>query len=327
MVDNYTTNAGSGGDTFAADDIGGVKTPRVKMQWGPDGTVNDADVASGKPIPVQLRASSGTELALATAAKQPALGTAGTASVDVITIQGIASGTVVPVSDGGGSLTVDGSLTTVTTVTTVSAITGGSTAHDAAGAAINPILIGGYASAAAPTGVSADGDAVQAWHLRNGAAACVLTAAGALIGGDAANGLDIDVTRMSALVAGTALIGSVSASAETNTVYNGVTALTPKFAKISCSSSGVNIVVAAVSSKKIRVLQWNLTVSAAVNAKWQSHTTPTDLTGLYYGAAAGWGISASYCPQGYFESLSGESLDINLSGAVAVGGSLTYIEV
>lgn len=34
----------------------------------------------------------------ATAAKQPALGTAGSASADVITIQGIASGTVVPVS-------------------------------------------------------------------------------------------------------------------------------------------------------------------------------------------------------------------------------------
>jgi hypothetical protein len=44
----------------------------------------------------------------ATAAKQPALGTAGTAATDVITVQGIASGTAQPVSDGGGSLTVDG---------------------------------------------------------------------------------------------------------------------------------------------------------------------------------------------------------------------------
>src|ERR1022692_2772501 len=34
----------------------------------------------------------------ATAAKQPALGTAGTASTDVITVQGIASGTAQPVS-------------------------------------------------------------------------------------------------------------------------------------------------------------------------------------------------------------------------------------
>src|SRR6185369_15659515 len=43
----------------------------------------------------------------ATVAKQPALGTAGSASTDVITVQGIASGTVIPVSDGSGSLTVD----------------------------------------------------------------------------------------------------------------------------------------------------------------------------------------------------------------------------
>ena len=46
----------------------------------------------------------------ATSAKQPALGTAGTPSADVVSIQGVASGTVVPVSDGGGSLTVDGSV-------------------------------------------------------------------------------------------------------------------------------------------------------------------------------------------------------------------------
>jgi hypothetical protein len=37
---------------------------------------------------------------------------------------------------------------------------------------------------------------VRAWHLRNGAAATVITAAGALIGGDATNGLDVDVTRI-----------------------------------------------------------------------------------------------------------------------------------
>lgn len=82
-------------------------------------------------------------------------------------------------------------------------------AHDAVATSANPLLIGGYASAAAPTDVSADGKAVRAWRLRNGAAASVLTAGGALIGGDATNGLDVDVTRMSALVAGSAIIGKV----------------------------------------------------------------------------------------------------------------------
>jgi hypothetical protein len=46
----------------------------------------------------------------ATAAKQPALGTAGTASADVITVQGVASMTPLQVSDGGGTLTVDGTV-------------------------------------------------------------------------------------------------------------------------------------------------------------------------------------------------------------------------
>lgn len=72
----------------------------------------------------------------------------------------------------------------------------GAAAHDATATSVNPVLEGGYASAAAPTDVSADGDAVRAWHLRNGAKATVITAAGALIGGDATNGLDVDVTRV-----------------------------------------------------------------------------------------------------------------------------------
>lgn len=62
----------------------------------------------------------------------------------------------------------------------------------------SPIKIGGYAKAAAPTNVSADADRVNAWFLLNGALATVVTAAGALIGGDATNGLDVDVTRVAA---------------------------------------------------------------------------------------------------------------------------------
>lgn len=69
-------------------------------------------------------------------------------------------------------------------------------AHDAVGTSVDPLLVGGYASATAPTSVSADGDATRAWFLRNGSLATTVTAAGALIGGDAANGLDVDVTRL-----------------------------------------------------------------------------------------------------------------------------------
>ncbi|MGM3125378.1 hypothetical protein, partial [Bacillus cereus group sp. BC257] len=47
---------------------------------------------------------------------------------------------------------------TITTVTTVTNLTGGTTAADAAAAAINPVLTGCYASAAAPADMSADND-------------------------------------------------------------------------------------------------------------------------------------------------------------------------
>jgi hypothetical protein len=79
----------------------------------------------------------------------------------------------------------------------------GPAAHDATVAG-NPIVVGGVSSAAAPTSVTNDGEAVRAWFLRNGAAATVLTAAGALIGGDATNGLDVDVTRVTGTVTTTA---------------------------------------------------------------------------------------------------------------------------
>lgn len=52
MADNYTANAGSGGDTFAADDVAGVKYPRVKLAVGADG-VNDGDVSATNPMPTK----------------------------------------------------------------------------------------------------------------------------------------------------------------------------------------------------------------------------------------------------------------------------------
>lgn len=52
MADNFVTNAGSGGSTFASDDISSVHHPRVKIEWGADGTAVDTSVAA--PMPVEL---------------------------------------------------------------------------------------------------------------------------------------------------------------------------------------------------------------------------------------------------------------------------------
>lgn len=135
----------------------------------------------------------------------------------------------------------------------------------------------------------------------------------------------VQVSSLPALAAGTNLIGRASASHETSTIYNGTTALTPKFKKIDCSSSGDNEIVAAVSGKKIRVLSWDVSPSDVVNFKWR--TASTDITGLYYAANAGNGVSKPYSPVGYFETVADEALNLNLSAAEAVGGSVVYVEV
>jgi len=115
----------------------------------------------------------------ATAAKQPALGVAGTASTDVITVQGIASGVAQPVS---GTVTANigtaGTLATaakqpalgtagtasadvitvqgVASMTPLLATAAGDLAHDAVDSG-NPVKIGAQARSTLPTAVS-DGD-------------------------------------------------------------------------------------------------------------------------------------------------------------------------
>lgn len=51
MADNVTTNPGTGGETFATDDIAGVQYPRSKITLGDDGN-NDGDVSASNPMPV-----------------------------------------------------------------------------------------------------------------------------------------------------------------------------------------------------------------------------------------------------------------------------------
>ena len=100
-----------------------------------------------------------------------------------------------------------------------------------------------------------------------------------------------------------------------------------KFAKIAASSNGNNTLVTAVTGAKIRVLAYNLSAAGAVNAKFQSAAGGTDLTGLKYFAAAGDNLVAPFSPEGWFETVAGELLNLSLSAGVAVGGELVYAEI
>lgn len=81
------------------------------------------------------------------------------------------NGNIVSSFGGGSQYTQDGALTIATTA--------------------GPMAMG-RASAAAPSDVSADDDAVLPWYLRSGAQAVVVTAGGALIGATA-NALDVNI--------------------------------------------------------------------------------------------------------------------------------------
>ena len=98
MADNLTLNAGTGGATLAADDIGGTHHQRVKIQYGADGSATDVSDAS--PLPVD---DAGGSLTVDNA-HLTALG--GAISGTEVQVDIVASAAV-PVTDNSGSLTVD----------------------------------------------------------------------------------------------------------------------------------------------------------------------------------------------------------------------------
>ena len=57
MADNYVANAGTGGSTFASDDIGGIHHPRIKNEWGADGAAADVSVAAPMPVQASIETS------------------------------------------------------------------------------------------------------------------------------------------------------------------------------------------------------------------------------------------------------------------------------
>lgn len=134
---------------------------------------------------------------------------------------------------------------------------------------------------------------------------------------------DVDVLTQPARAATT---DTITAKLATDAIQNGTTSLTPKFAAIDAATSGDNTLVAAVASKKIRVLSLFLVAAGAVNARLESGAGGTALTGQMNLAANG-GFVLPFNPVGWFETASNTLLNLELSAAVSVDGSLTYVEV
>lgn len=150
--------------------------------------------------------------------------------------------------------------------------------------------------------------------------------AGAVAAGTPRVTLASDDPAVAALIAIRDGTNTINVAQDTAVVKFGATSLTPKFKSVTATASGATKIVDAVSGKKIRVLAYVLTTSAAANVKFQSHTTPTDLTSYKYLAANG-GAVANFNPTGWFETVLGEQLDINVSATANVGVDIVYVEV
>ena len=124
---SVTLNAGSGGASLATyTDSGLIDHQRVVLEIQ-SSTTDPVHVNSSNPLPVSA-ASLPLPAGAATAAKQPALGTAGTASTDVLTVQGIASMTALKTDGSGVTQPVSGTVTanigTVGTLALDASVTG-----------------------------------------------------------------------------------------------------------------------------------------------------------------------------------------------------------
>lgn len=102
----------------------------------------------------------------------------------------------------------------------------------------------------------------------------------------------------------------------------------PKFASVSAAGIGDNTLVAAVTGKRIRVLSMTLTMSGTtVTWAFQSGAGGTALTGTMGPIAQGTTVVWPFSPLGHFQTAASTLLNLSLSGAQAVTGSLVYIEV
>lgn len=121
----------------------------------------------------------------------------------------------------------------------------------------------------------------------------------------------------------------VSSALRTDVIQNAGSQLTPKFAIISGATSGDNTLVAAVASKKIRVLALHVTASgtaAATKIRFESGAGGTALTGQMDIAQYA-GFTLPFNPVGWFETASGVLLNMELDAAEQTDGMLVYVEV
>jgi hypothetical protein len=156
------------------------------------------------------------------------------------------AGSVCPVLSNGGAASGGGAVTNAGTFAVQPA---GSVAHDGVATAVNPILVGCYASAAAPADVSNDSDSVRAWCRRNGARVIEISLNGVLASaGSGVNGTGVQ--RMTIATDDVIIAAINTALATLNTSVNTTFAVsTATLANVAASATSVTCLASNASRK------------------------------------------------------------------------------
>ncbi len=129
----------------------------------------------------------------------------------------------------------------------------------------------------------------------------------------------------------TAILHTITAKLATDTIQNGLTALTPKFAKIALTATGT--IVAAVAGKQIRVLSLLMTIDVITGDEtytFKNGAAGTPLTGALGEGTATGGLNVveyGFSPVGHFQTDTGVLLELSLATTAEAQGSLVYLEV
>lgn len=124
----------------------------------------------------------------------------------------------------------------------------------------------------------------------------------------------------------TPTVHAVASPMDTSQLMSGLTSLTPKFAVISTSAADTTI-VAAVTSKMIRVLSLVITPSGGNGSiRFESTQGGTALTGVM-DVLSDVPLVLPFNPLGWFQTASGQLLNLELTTITDADGCLTYVEV
>jgi hypothetical protein len=97
-----------------------------------------------------------------------------------------------------------------------------------------------------------------------------------------------------------------------------------QYAAIAAATGGENTLLAAVAGKRIRVHSCVLVASGGANsARFESAAGGTALTGIMDIIDNGQ-LVLPHNPAGWFQTVAGELLNLELSAGTAVGGHFTY---